>query len=377
MSATAVAWQRIDPRSIIVGSVPRVVSTWLTALLIRDGIPFGEQLLGGYIYQVAAAVAVAAVLGQILRWFTTSYVVEEQTVRLRTGWLLRRATAVDRSKVRVVVLHSGALARPLGLTRVSLGTAESRVDASVEMAWIPTSTAQRLRTELLDHAEPLNRNVGVLARGQASWALWAPFTALSVSLWASAYVVAYQMFAAYFAWLDTLQWLLADRNNLRTALRALVVVPVLVAVVGSMLVYLEFWWGFALERTARGTLETRYGLVVRRSASLQESRVRGVEFVQPLLPRLLGRGRLMAVTTGAGSQSTLVRNLPVGRRRTLLPLGPALRATIAAQAVLDRDVSLAELLGHPTQARYKRYRWAAVITGMWLLLLWLLFRQPG
>ena len=127
---------------------------------------------------------------------------------------------------------------------------------------------------------------------------------------------------------------------------------------------------------ARGTREARYGLIVHRSVSLQESRLRGVEFDQPLLPRILHRARLLAVTTGASSQPTILGRLPPSRRRTLLPLGPAVQAARAASAVLDRDVDLADLLGHPVQARYKRYRWAGLIAGIVLAVVWLLFREP-
>ncbi|MFW6187499.1 MAG: PH domain-containing protein [Actinomycetota bacterium] len=376
MSADAVVWRRIDPRSIVVESVPRVATTWVTFLLFRESFPFDDRFVREYLQPAAVVVTAAVVVHQIVRWATTSYAVGERTVRLRTGWLLRRRTAVDRRRVRAVVLRSGALARPLGLTRVSLGTGETRRDAPVVLAWVPTAVARRLRTELLGHVRPVRADPGVLARGRPSWALWAPFSALSVSIWAGTYAVAYQLFLAYFAWWRTVRWVLTEQVDLMAALRALIVVPVIVGVVGAVLVHLECWWGFRLERTARGTLEARYGLIVHRSVSLQESRLRGVEFDQPLLPRILHRARLLAVTTGASSQPTILGRLPPSRRRTLLPLGPAVQAARAASAVLDRDVDLTDLLGHPVQARYKRYRWAALIAGIVLLVVWLLFREP-
>lgn len=376
MNATAVAWRRIDPRSIVVGSVPHVAATWLVFFLIRESFSFDERLVREYLHPAATVVAAAGVIHQIVRWTTTFYAVEERTVRLRSGWLLRRRTAVDRHRVRTVVLHSGVLARPLGLTRVLLGTGETRRDASVVLAWVPTVVAGQLRAQLLQHARPVGVRCGVLARSRPSWALWAPFTALSVSLWAGSYAVVYQLFLAWFGWWRTAQWLVAEQVDPLTVVRVLVVVPVVVGVFGAVLVYLEFWWGFRLERTPRGTLEIRYGLIARRSVSLQESRLRGVEVVQPLLPRILYRARLVAVTTGAGSQQTLLRQLPAARRRTLLPLGPAGQAARAASAVLDREVDLTDLLGHPLQARRKRYRWAVFSAGTVLVVVWWVFREP-
>lgn len=374
MTGSPAGWRQIDPRSVLVGSLPHVVTVWLSVFVIRDSLSLAEALVREYLYPAAAVLTVGWVLRETVRWATTSYCVEEQTLCFRTGWLFRSRMAVDRQKVRAVVLRSGPLARPLGLTRVSVGTAESGVDDSVELSWVPTATAQRLRAELLDHARPVCGEPGVLARGRTIWAVWAPFTALTLSLWAGTYAVGYQLFVAYFSWVRTLRWLLTDRANVRTAVRVLVVVPAVVGVVGSVLAYLACWWRFTLERTAHGTLEARYGLLVVRSTSLQESRVRGVEFVQPLLPRLLHRARLLAVTTGAGSQATLAKRLPQAGRRTLLPLGPAAEAGRAAGAVLGRDLDLADLLGHPVQARYKRYRWAVVITATVLLVAWLPFR---
>lgn len=376
MNAAAVPWRRIDARSIVVGSVPHVAMTWLVLVLIRESFSFDEWFVREYLYPAATVVAAAGVVHQIVRWATTFYAVEERTVRLRSGWLLRRATAVDRHRVRTVVLHSGVLARPLGLSRVLLGTGETRRDASVVLAWVPTVVAGQLRAQLLEHVRPVGGRCGVLARGRPSWALWAPFTALSVSLWAGTYAVAYQLFLAWFGWWRTVQWFVTEQVDPLTVLRVLVVVPVIVGVLGAVLVYLEFWWGFRLERTPHGTLEIRYGLITRRSVSLQESRLRGIEFVQPLLPRILHRARLLAVTTGTGAQKTLLQQLPAARRRTLLPLGPAVQAARAASAVLDREVDLADLLGHPVQARRKRYRWAVFFTGIVLLAVWVIFREP-
>ncbi|GAB2598828.1 PH domain-containing protein [Kocuria himachalensis] len=376
MSAAATPWRRIDPRSIVVGSIPHLITTWLTFLLIRESFSFDEWFVREYLCPAATVVAAAGVIHQIVRRATTFYALEERTVRLRSGWLLRHRTAVDRHRVRTVVLHSGVLARPLGLTRILLGTGETRRDAAVILAWVPTAVAGQLRAQLLEHAGPVGGRCGMLARGRPSWALWAPFTALSVSLWAGSYAVAYQLFLAWFGWWRTTQWLITEQVDPLTVLRVLVVVPVVIGVLGAVLVYLEHWWGFRLERTPRGTLETRYGLIARRSVSLQESRLRGVEFVQPLLPRILHRARLVAVTTGAGSQRTLLRQLPAARRRTLLPLGPAAQAARTASAVLDREVDLADLWGHPVQARRKRYRWAVLSTAAVLLVIWAVFREP-
>jgi putative membrane protein len=123
----------------------------------------------------------------------------------------------------------------------------------------------------------------------------------------------------------------------------------MVALVGSVLIFVEAWWGFRLVREPGGTLRIRRGLLTARSVSLEERRLRGVEIVESPLLRL-GRGaRTTAVATGLGGRRGHGRG-------TLLPPAPRDEAHRVAGAVLAEDPSptRAPLRRHPLVALRRR-----------------------
>ena len=58
---------------------------------------------------------------------------------------------------------------------------------------------------------------------------------------------------------------------------AFALVVLMIALGGSILLFVEAWWGFTLVRELGGTLRIRRGLLTTRSVSLEERRLRGVE----------------------------------------------------------------------------------------------------
>ncbi len=137
-------------------------------------------------------------------------------------------------------------------------------------------------------------------------------------------------------------------------------VVVLVGVAGSLLRFVETWWGYRLVREAGGRLRIHRGLLTSRSISLDEARLRGAETVEPLPLRTVGAVRLHAVTTGVEGGSARGERADV-----LLPAAPAAEARELAAVVLGEDRSPLEtggLRGHPPAARRRRLVRAAAAT---------------
>lgn len=183
----------------------------------------------------------------------------------------------------------------------------------------------------------------------------------------------YNVFFAWFAWIRTWYWLATNNVSWEVALRALIIVPVLAGVLGAIVLFLEAWWEYRLERHDGGLLRVSAGLVVRREVTFEENRVVGAEYIQPLLTRFAHRVRVAAIATGSGSQTTFRLALPAARKRLLMPLGPAACGHETMAQAVRSPVDLEDLSPHPVQARNQRLRWglgaaAAVIVGVFLLL---------
>lgn len=128
-------------------------------------------------------------------------------------------------------------------------------------------------------------------------------------------------------------------------------VTFVVGAIGSLALQAEAFGKHRLDREPGGTLRVRRGLLIARSLSLEEQRLRGIEIVEPLGIRSANAARLDVVAIGlkpdqAGSDLT-----------TLVPAAPR-EVVLAAAAAVIGPVGGAELVGHPGVARTRRLRWA-------------------
>src|SRR5262249_53981493 len=142
-----------------------------------------------------------------------------------------------------------------------------------------------------------------------------------------------------------------------------------IAVLSTMGYVLAFW-NFTLTRNQAGTLHIGRGLLTTRATTIEERRLRGVELSEPLLLRVVGAARCIAITTG----------LRVGRgaeRGGALspPPAPRSEALRVGEAVLGQRAPLAvPLERHPRAALRRRFVRslfaAAVLIGLAGLLAW-------
>ena len=139
-----------------------------------------------------------------------------------------------------------------------------------------------------------------------------------------------------------------------------------------MVLFAERWYGYRLTREAgdpaaaatpsagigTGTLRVRRGLLTRRSLSVSEQRLRGVEVVEPLLLRA-GRGAYSkALSTG------LTRSAQGGALQPPCPRPEAHRVASAALREQPHEITLAPLRKHPRAALQRRMTRALVPTAV-------------
>ncbi len=345
---TADQWQRLDARMLAVTPLRQLAGFLpVVAVVLVIGV---QQDLGGRVYGLVAVVLVVVLAGA-LRWLTTRYRITNERVELRSGLLFRSARSVPRDRIRSVDLTAGPVHRLFGLSVIQIGTGERSDSESRELTQDAVSAAEadRMRQRLL---KPVDSNgTGVSARPAAvelaalnwSWLRFAPLTASSL-------VAVGAVAGAFGQLIGDVGVDAVDVGGVREKLSvaplwlgvaAFAVGILVIALVGSMLVFVEAWWGFLLVREPGGTLRIRRGLLTTRSVSLEERRLRGIEMVEPLLLRI-GRGtRISAVATGLGGSRGHGRG-------TLLPPAPRDEAHRVSGAVLVEDLS-------PTRTALRRH----------------------
>jgi putative membrane protein len=346
----------VTPLRQLTGFLPVIV------VILIVGI---ERDFGGRVYGLLAAVLVVLLTGT-LRWFTTTYRITSERVELRSGLLVRNARSIPRDRIRSVDVTAGLAHRLFGLSVLRIGTGE-RADGlesrELTLDAISASEADRVRQRLLDLpvAGPQPTLVAPAAVELAvmkwSWLRFAPLTVSSlVALGAVAGASAQLINDVGAQAID----LGRVGERLTTAplwlgVTVFAMLMLVIALVGSVLIFVEAWWGFRLVREPGGTLRVRRGLLTTRSVSLEERRLRGVAVIESPLLRV-GRGaRTVAVATGLGGRRSHGRG-------TLLPPAPAGEAHRVAGAVLAElpSPTSMRLCRHPLVALRRRLVRAAV-----------------
>lgn len=368
-------WQRLDARMLAVTPL-RQLAGFLPVVLVV--LVVGARDLDGRFYGLLAAI-LAVVLAGIARWFTTRYRVTDERVELRSGLLFRRRRSVPRDRIRTVDLTAGPVHRLFGLAVLNIGTGQRTegTDAGeMSLDAVSAAEADRLRRRLLERAAVTQPEAQappeqVIARLDWSWLRYAPLTTSSLVAVGAVAGAAGQLAGDLGVDPTDVDAINGAREQLDTAplwLGATVfaVFVLIVAVLGSILIFVEGWWGFRLVREAGGTLRVRRGALTTRSISLEERRMRGVEISEPLLLRVGRGGRLAAIATGLGGSRGEGRG-------TLLPPAPVAEAHRVAAAVLAEAAAptTAPLRRHPAAALRRRLLRGAlpvpVAVVLWLL----------
>jgi putative membrane protein len=299
------------------------------------------------------------------RWFTTTYRVTEDQVSVRSGLLRRRVRSVNRDRVRTVDISAHFLHRLLGLSRVSVGT--GRGQNGLRLNSLRADDAIRLRRELLDRrphpepdaeapeAEPPRPPAEELSRLNPRWIGYAPFTLSGLVSLAAIAAFAQRTTSESGIKLENIGVVHDSADALGgsplwlAGIASAVIFLLLVAIV-STIGYVLAFWNFRLTREDEA-LHVSRGLLTTRTTTIEERRLRGVELAEPLLLRVVGGARAVAIATGL--------RLGRGGERVgagvLMPPGPREEAERVALDVLGRSEPLrTALTPHPIAARQRR-----------------------
>lgn len=328
--------------------------------LLVAGTRSGQGGLWGLI-GVVGAVGLGTV-----RWFTTRYRITRHQVQLRHGLLRRRELAVPLDRVRTVDVQATILHRLVGLTRLDIGTGRSdrEKEHGLRLDGLTAGQADRLRDDLLHH-----RTDGPVAAAgdehrtpardlvifDPAWIRYGPFTLTGLVTVVALAGLGWRAINESRVDVTRLGAVAAARHRLESSPAWLsgvqIVVALLIAVaVFSTLGYVLAFWGFRLTRTGEGTLHVRRGLLTTRAITLDERRLCGLELSEPLLLRMVGGARLIAIATG----------LRVGRGAErggsiLLPPAPRAEAVRVARDVRGEDAAITTaLIPHGAAAARRR-----------------------
>ncbi|MBP2370338.1 PH domain-containing protein [Pseudonocardia parietis] len=365
-------WRRLPALMLVVGPATALLklAPALIVLLI-----FGAGRGNTMQVWIAAGIAVLAVGAGVIRWRTTRYRITPDRVELHSGLLFRQRRSVPRDRVRTVDLTAPLLHRLVGVSVVKVGSGQSAgKESGLDLDAVTTAEAERLRRELLARPTITDAAGTGIAGGGATapptavaepdpgeeldridWASlrYAPLTVSSLAAVGAVAGAGWNLLNEA----DVDPRTLPGADAVATApvwaaVLAGVLVLLVLMVAGSIVLFVERWWGFRLTREPDGTLRVRRGLLTRRSLSVSEQRLRGVTVSEPLLVRALGRGaQAGALTVGlAGADGEAAHAGALGP-----PVPRAHAHHIAATAArAGADITSGPLTAHPRVARTRR-----------------------
>lgn len=337
-----VHWRRLSPRMLLIHPVVELARA-IPALV---GLLVAGTSTGGGPHWGLIGAAVVIALG-ISHWFTTSYRIGTDQIQLRRGLLRRVTVSAPLDRVRTVDVTAHLLHRALGLAKVAIGTGTSdrKGHSALVLDGLSATAATRLRAELLHRAEAdtpmaMDASEDEIARLDPRWVRYAPFT-LSGALTSLA-VLGFGWRLVNEAHIDFSH--AAATRAIATRLRdapvaldviAISVVVVVLVTIASVVGYVLAFSRFRLTRHDGGPLHVSRGLITARATSIERRRLVGAELSEPLLLRMVGGARCVAIATGLRSGRGAERGGQV-----LLP--PAPRSAC--------DGVVADVLGSPRLA---------------------------
>ncbi|MGZ9928816.1 PH domain-containing protein [Streptomyces sp. NC-S4] len=379
------AWGRLNPRLFLVNL--SVVATPLATFAATTVITGGEINLQVLITLASFLITCLVISGiSTMRLLTTRYRVTDDRVELHKGWFFRSERSIPVDRIRSVDLTANPLHRIFGLTSLKVATGDQATSGGgLSLDGLSVRDAEALRSQLseLRHARQGLATAdpdtdATLAELDWAWLRYAPLTLWGVGgvfiAVGSVYRTLHEMK------IDPLELGIVkdieDRFGsvpLWYGILVTLLVIVVIGVAGSTATFIEGWGGYRLDRPETGLLRVRRGLLVTRSVSIEEQRLRGAEVAEPLLLRWAGGARLKAVASGLGDEDE-----NSSRSRLTPPVPLALARRIAAD-VLGETVSpttAAELAPHPRAALRRRINraliWSVLLAapfvglGLWL-----------
>lgn len=132
-----------------------IANAWIALIAV---VAFGgrEFLEGGFRFEwggatwiivgVVFAVALISVIGGIITWRTTTFVVDDEEFRIERNLISKESTRIDFTKVQAVDIHRPLAARLLGLAAVQIDVGGS---GGKSLKYLSLERAEQLRDHLL------------------------------------------------------------------------------------------------------------------------------------------------------------------------------------------------------------------------------------
>ena len=380
-------WRRLDPRVLAIRPVEGLARAAVPIIIVlfSGGGDGPGQWIG-------LAIATVVVLIGISHWFTTTYRIGPSQVELRTGLLRRRHLAVPADRVRSVDVTASPMHRLLGVAVVKIGTGrqDKGKDDELRLDAVSRSDAQTLRAELLHRgsaaglpttpvgdwgpaADVLDPGETVLASFDVGWVRYAPFTLSGLATVGAVTGYVFHLLNEAHINPESVGQVRSTADLLaRTPLPlvglVLVLLLLVLAATFSTAGYLLAFWGFRLTRHPGGTLRVQRGLLTTRSVTLEERRLRGVEVREPLILRMVGGARCIAIATGLRED----RGSNKGGELLQPPAPLAQTHRVAALVLGGNDPTDGPLVAHGSAAQRRRYVRALIGTVVLVVVLVLL-----
>ncbi|MFJ4922333.1 PH domain-containing protein [Streptomyces sp. NPDC088725] len=355
---------RLNSRLILVNL--SMLAAPVATFAVTTVVTGGDIGLQGLITLASFSLTFLVIAGiSVMRLITTRYWVTADRVELRSGLLFRSHRSIPVDRVRGVDLTANPLHRLFGLTSVRIGTGEqsSSSDRKLSLDGISEDDAVRLRREIIERREAARGSAHRTRDGVApiltmdwAWLRYAPLTVWGIG---GVFLAAGSVYRTLDEMrVDPLELAIVKDFQHRLGSVPLwfgvllaVVVIVAIGVIGSTATFVEGWSRYGLEREEGGNFRIRRGLLITRSTTIEERRLRGVEVSEPMLLRWAGGARLSAVAGGLGSRDE-------NRSRSrLTPPVPRRTALAVAADILKEDESPTApdtLVAHPRVALRRR-----------------------
>lgn len=140
-------WRRVHPMTLIFEFLAAARQVLFGLLAIRLGVLSTGEFSQWLEY---AAIGIP-LIGAVVRWLTTRYLVDEEVVRLEQGLIRRRRDVMARDKVQNVSASATALGRVLGMSQLQVSDASG---GDLTIKFIGRGETDRLTDELRIAPQP-------------------------------------------------------------------------------------------------------------------------------------------------------------------------------------------------------------------------------
>jgi putative membrane protein len=301
--------KRLHPVAMLIGAI-KTIRRWISglvlpgiALLVSQG--FSLRTMALFLLGILV-VAVLATLWGFLSWRATTYVVTDNSFRLRQGVIQKSERTIPLEHVQSVDTVQGIIQRLFGVYEVRIETAGGGAgEPDASLSALDRATARSLRSEIEGSGgERSEETTGptILRRLSTRELLFAGATSGQIGVAFSLLAVGSQFLDDFLS--DAFVRRLVETLMPNWLVVLLILIPAgwlvawLLAIAGTVLAYN----GFTLSREGN-FLYIKRGLLERREATIPLSRIQAIRISEGVLRQPLGLAALRVESAGYGEDA--------------------------------------------------------------------------